>query len=74
MILAREWTFLSVIWAMLLFSLFLLWIGTVFYCFIDNFKRKDHGGGKKVLWAIFIIFLPFLGVFSYILARPRVDY
>jgi hypothetical protein len=29
----------------------------------------DLGGGGKALWVIFVIILPFLGVFVYLLAR-----
>jgi len=37
---------------------------------IDNFRRKDHGGGAKALWFLFIIFLPILGAIVYTVARP----
>jgi len=37
----------------------------------DVFRRHDIGGGHKVLWLIFVIFLPFLGVFVYLLAQSR---
>ena len=30
--------------------------------FADVFRRHDIGGGAKVLWLIFVIILPFLGV------------
>ncbi|HET6642824.1 MAG TPA: PLDc N-terminal domain-containing protein [Gaiellaceae bacterium] len=31
------------------------------------FRRHDIGGGAKVLWSIFVIMLPFLGVFIYMI-------
>jgi Phospholipase_D-nuclease N-terminal len=37
---------------------------------IDNFRRKDHSGWEKAGWAVLIIFLPLLGVFVYLIARP----
>ena len=37
--------------------------------FVDVFRRHDISGGKKALWLIFVIVLPFLGVFIYIIAE-----
>jgi hypothetical protein len=37
--------------------------------FIDIFRSRDIGGGAKALWCIFVIILPFLGVFVYLIAR-----
>jgi Short C-terminal domain/Phospholipase_D-nuclease N-terminal len=37
--------------------------------FIDIFRSHDMGGVAKALWVIFIIILPFLGVFVYLIAR-----
>jgi hypothetical protein len=42
----------------------------VIWALIDNFRRKDHDGLAKALWFLFILFLPIIGVFVYILARP----
>jgi hypothetical protein len=33
------------------------------------FRRHDIGGLKKTIWLIFIIFLPFIGVFAYLIAN-----
>jgi hypothetical protein len=35
----------------------------------DIFRRRDIGGGMKTLWLIFVLFLPFLGVFVYLIAN-----
>jgi hypothetical protein len=37
--------------------------------FVDVFRSHDMGGLAKALWVIFIIILPFLGVFVYLIAR-----
>jgi hypothetical protein len=71
MIPLAAYTFLQVIWSMLLFGLFVMWIWIVIWCFMDIFHREDHGGWAKALWTLFIIFLPFLGVFVYLIARPK---
>jgi hypothetical protein len=54
---------------MLYFFLFIIWIWLLITVFIDIFRSQDMGGWSKALWAIFIIVLPFLGVFVYLIAR-----
>jgi ABC-type multidrug transport system fused ATPase/permease subunit len=54
---------------MLYFFLFFIWIWLLIMVFMDIFRSHDLGGGGKALWVIFVIILPFLGVFVYLLAR-----
>ena len=54
---------------MLYFFLFIIWIWLLIMVFMDVFRSHDMGGGAKALWVIFIIILPFLGVFVYLIAR-----
>ena len=54
---------------MLYFFLFVIWIWLLIMVFVDIFRSHDMGGWAKALWAIFIIVLPFLGVFVYLIAR-----
>ena len=54
---------------MLYFFLFVIWIWLLIMVFVDIFRSHDMGGWAKALWVIFIIVLPFLGVFVYIIAR-----
>ena len=54
---------------MLYFFLFVIWIWLLITVFIDIFRSHDMGGWAKALWVIFIIVLPFLGVFVYLIAR-----
>ncbi len=35
----------------------------------DVFRRHDIGGGAKCLWIVFVIVLPFIGVFTYLIAQ-----
>lgn len=57
--------FLSMLW----FFLFILWIWLVITIFADIFRSPDLSGWGKALWSIFIIVLPYLGVFAYLIAR-----
>jgi hypothetical protein len=54
---------------MLYFFLFVIWIWLLIMVFIDIFRSHDIGGFAKALWVIFVIVLPFLGVFVYLIAR-----
>ncbi|HXN61570.1 MAG TPA: SHOCT domain-containing protein [Acidimicrobiales bacterium] len=54
---------------MLYFFLFVIWIWLLIMVFIDIFRSHDMNGWLKALWVIFIIILPFLGVFVYLIAR-----
>ena len=54
---------------MLYFFLFIIWIWLLIMVFMDIFRSHDMGGVAKALWVIFIIVLPFLGVFVYLIAH-----
>src|SRR5215475_4652391 len=57
--------FLSMLW----FFLFFIWIWLLIVVFSDIFRSRDLGGWGKALWTIFVIVLPYLGVFVYLIAR-----
>ncbi len=60
-------TFLEVLIILFIFiPLIMLWV----FALVDLFGRPDLGGGAKVLWMFFIVFLPLLGVVIYFLTRP----
>jgi len=68
--LAYDYPLLGVFWSLLLFWLFFLWIFTVVWCFIDNFRRHDHHGMAKALWFLALVLIPILGVVAYLISRP----
>ena len=59
----------QVFWSMLWFFLFFIWIWLLIVVFGDIFRSDDLSGWGKALWTIFIILLPYLGVFVYLIAR-----
>lgn len=69
MTLAYTYPILSFIWMMFMFFVFVLWIWLLIAVFMDIFRSSDLSGGMKAVWAFFIIILPFLGVFVYLIAR-----
>lgn len=70
MVLAYDFPLLSLFWTVLwvafVFSIFF----AVIWAFVDNFRRRDHGGVAKAVWALFILCVPLFGMFVYLLARP----
>jgi hypothetical protein len=69
MVLADSYPLLSVFWTMLIFFAFIAWFWILFSVLADIFRRHDTSGWVKVLWIIFVIVVPFLGVFIYIIAE-----
>ena len=67
--LASSYPILDAFLTMLYFFLFIIWIWLLITVFIDIFRSHDMGGVAKALWVIFVIVLPFLGVFVYLIAR-----
>lgn len=62
---------LDLFWTFLMFFLFFVWLMLLFRIFGDVFRSDDIGGWGKALWTIFVIFLPFLGVLVYVIARGK---
>ncbi|WP_035804859.1 SHOCT domain-containing protein [Kitasatospora mediocidica] len=58
--LTTMWIFLWVLWFMLLFRVF-----------ADLFRDDTVNGWGKAGWSVFVIILPFLGVFVYLIVRGK---
>jgi hypothetical protein len=69
--LAYDYPLLGLFWSMFVFFLFFAWLMLLFRVFADIFRNPDMGGGGKALWSIFVILVPFLGVFVYVIAHGR---
>ncbi len=65
------YTFGQAMWTMLVFFIWVMWFMLLFHVFGDLFRRHDIGGGGKVGWTVFVILLPFLGVFIYLIAEGK---
>ena len=59
----------QVFWSMLWFFLWFIWLWLLIVVFGDIFRSPDLSGWGKALWTIFVIILPYLGVFVYLIAR-----
>ncbi len=69
MVSAWEYTLGDVFWSMLWFFLFFIWIWLLITVFSDIFRSDDLSGWAKAFWTFFVIVLPYLGVFVYLIAR-----
>ena len=61
----------QVFWSMLWFFMWFIWIWLLVVVFGDIFRSQDLSGWGKALWTIFVILLPYLGVFVYLIARGK---
>jgi hypothetical protein len=68
-LLIAEYPFLDVLWTLLVFFVGIGWFMLLFHVVGDVFRRRDASGGKKTLWLIFLLFVPFLGAFAYLIAN-----
>jgi hypothetical protein len=51
------------------FFIFVIWFWLLVVVFGDLFRDHETSGGVKALWAFFVIILPFLGIFIYLIVR-----
>jgi putative oligomerization/nucleic acid binding protein/phospholipase D-like protein len=68
-IFAADYPFLEVLWTLLIFFLWVMWFWLLIGIVGDVFRRRDIGGGKKTVWLIFLLFVPFLGTLAYVLTN-----
>ena len=66
---SSSYPLLNLFWTMFVFFIWILWFFLLFRVIVDIFRSHDLGGWGKAGWAIFVIILPFLGVFVYLIAR-----
>jgi hypothetical protein len=64
-----EYPLLGIFWTTLIFFLWVVWLFLLFRTIMDVFRSDDLSGLGKAAWLIFVILLPYLGVFVYLIAR-----
>ena len=69
--LAYDFPVLSLFFTMIWFFIWIAWLFLVFRTVVDIFRSDDLGGVAKALWLLFVVLLPYLGVFIYVIARGR---
>jgi hypothetical protein len=70
-VLAADYPILDVFWTILIFFLWVIWFWLLITVFADIFRRRDLSGWAKAAWCIFVIVLPYLGVFIYLITQGK---
>lgn len=66
-----DYPLLHLLWTMLMIFGFIIWFWPPITVFGDLFRRHDCSGGKKVLWFVFVLVAPLLGVLIYLIINGR---
>jgi predicted membrane channel-forming protein YqfA (hemolysin III family) len=66
-----NWTFGSLLWAMLVFFFWVMLIWMFIAVFADIFRRNDLSGWGKTGWILLIFIIPLIGILIYVIARPK---
>ncbi|MGY1710421.1 SHOCT domain-containing protein [Geodermatophilus sp. SYSU D00758] len=66
-----DYPLLEVIWSMIVFFAWILWIWLLIVVYTDMFRRRDIGAWGKTGWVLLTLFLPFVGVFAYLVTQGR---
>ena len=48
---------------------FVVWFWILIRVLSDLFRRRDVSGFAKVLWVIYLVVLPYIGIFAYLLTQ-----
>ena len=65
------YSFGDVMWTMFVFFAWIIFFWLLFIVFGDLFSRHDLSGWAKAGWTIFVIILPYLGIFVYLIASGK---
>ena len=66
-----DYPLLNLFWTTFIVFGWILWFWLLIRVFGDVFKRHDIGGGAKTGWVNFVVLLPFIGSFTYLITQGR---
>ena len=61
----------DLLWSMFVFFAWIIFFWLLFIVFGDLFRRHDVSGWGKAGWTIFVILVPYLGIFVYLIANGK---
>ena len=64
-------SFADIFWSVLWFFFLFIWLLILFHILTDLFRDQSVSGVEKTLWVLFLVFLPFLAVFIYLIVRGK---
>jgi hypothetical protein len=62
---------LNVFWTIFEIFAFVIWFWLLFVILTDIFRSSDLSGWGKAGWTIFVIFLPVIGILTYLIVRGQ---
>jgi len=68
---ASDYPLGNALWTMFVFFAWIIWIWLLFTIFADLFRRSDVSGWGKAGWTVFVLVVPFIGVFVYLVAEGK---
>ncbi|MGI5447763.1 SHOCT domain-containing protein [Streptomyces sp. CA-243310] len=66
-----DYPLLNLFWTMMLCFLWVFWFVLLMRIIGDVFRDDDLSGWAKAGWTVFVILLPYVGVFIYLIVRGR---
>ncbi|WP_151771462.1 SHOCT domain-containing protein [Streptomyces abyssomicinicus] len=69
--LAYDFPLLGALWTMFVFFLWVMWFALLFRIVLDVFRDDTLSGWAKAGWLVLCTFVPFLGVFAYVMVRGK---
>jgi ABC-type multidrug transport system fused ATPase/permease subunit len=70
-VIVADVSFGDIFWSVLWFFFLFIWIMVLFHVLTDLFRDHSVSGVQKTLWVLFLVFLPFLAVFIYLIVRGK---
>jgi hypothetical protein len=70
-VIVADVSFGDIFWSVLWFFFLFIWLMVLFHVFSDLFRDHSVSGVEKTLWVLFLVFLPFLAVFVYLIVRGK---
>ena len=71
MVIAADYPLMDIIWTMFVFFAWVIWFWLLITVFSDLFRRHDISGWGKAAWSLFVIVLPYIGVFAYLISQGK---
>ena len=68
---STDYPVLNVFWTIFEIFAFVVWFWLLFMILTDVFRSRDLSGWGKAGWTIFVIFLPVIGILTYLIVRGR---
>jgi putative oligomerization/nucleic acid binding protein/phospholipase D-like protein len=66
---STDYPVLNLFWTIFEIFAFVIWFWLLFVILTDVFRSSDLSGWGKAGWTIFVIFLPVIGILTYLIVR-----